>query len=59
MNDSTPNTNIVITSAIDTLRSQKEPAEKTINQLADEQVPQLFDPETNSIAVTMNQMAGH
>ena len=59
MGESTSNTNIVIASAVDTFRSQKELAEQAIKQLSNEQLHKSLDPETNSIAVIMKHLAGN
>lgn len=49
----------VLSSAIDTFRSQKRLAERALAQLSDEQLRTALDPNTNSIAVIMKHMAGN
>ncbi len=59
MSKSTSDKNVVITSAIETFRWQKNLAERAIVQVDDEQLHKPLDPETNSIAVIMKHMAGN
>jgi hypothetical protein len=59
MSKSTSDDNVVIASAIETFRWQKDLAERAIVQLDDEQLHKPLDPETNSIAVIMKHMAGN
>ena len=59
MSKSTSDKNVVIASAIETFRWQKDLVERAIVQVDDEQLHKPLDPETNSIAVIMKHMAGN
>src|ERR671913_502817 len=54
MNDSP-----ILSAAIDELQKIKKLADKSIEQLSDEQLHATIDPESNSIAVMMRHMAGN
>ena len=49
----------VIASAVETSGQQKELADRAIAQLTDEQLHEALDPETNSVAVIMQHLAGN
>ena len=59
MTNSTSAKNVVIESATETFRSQKDIAERAIVQVNNEDIHKPLDPETNSIAVIMKHMAGN
>ena len=49
----------ILSAAIDELQKIKKLADKSIEQLADEQLHTAIDPEANSVAVLMRHMAGN
>jgi len=49
----------ILSAAIDELQKIKKLADKSIDQLADEQLHATIDPESNSIAVLMRHLAGN
>ena len=49
----------IITAAIDELQKIKKLADKSIEQLSDEQLHAALDPDANSVAVLMRHMAGN
>jgi len=49
----------ILTVAIDELQKIKKLADKSIEQLSDEQLHVAIDPEANSVAVLMRHMAGN
>lgn len=49
----------ILSAAIDELQKIKKLADKSIEQLADEQLHQTIDPDANSVAVLMRHMAGN
>lgn len=49
----------ILTAAIDELQKIKKLADKSIEQLTDQQLHQTLDPEANSVAVLMRHMAGN
>ena len=49
----------ILSAAIDELQKIKKLADKSIEQLADEQLHATIDPDANSVAVLMRHMAGN
>ena len=49
----------ILSAAIDELQKIKKLADKSIEQLSDEQLHATLDPEANSVAVLMRHMAGN
>lgn len=49
----------ILSVAIDELQKTKKLADKSIEQLSDEQLHATIDPESNSVAVIMRHMAGN
>ena len=49
----------ILTAAIDELQKIKKLADKSIEQLSDEQLHVTIDPDANSVAVLMRHMAGN
>ena len=49
----------ILSAAIDELQKIKNLADKSIEQLSDEQLRVTIDPESNSVAVMMRHMAGN
>lgn len=49
----------ILSAAIDELQKIKKLADKSIEQLSDEQLHATIDPEANSVAVLMRHMAGN
>ena len=49
----------ILTAAIEEFQKIKKLADKSIEQLADEQLHATIDPESNSVAVLMRHMAGN
>ena len=54
-----PTESPILSTAIDELQKIKKLADKSIEQLADEQLHVQIDPEANSVAVLMRHMAGN
>jgi hypothetical protein len=52
-------TDAIISDAIEELRKIKKLADKSIEQLSDQQLHALIDPEANSVAVLMRHLAGN
>lgn len=52
-------TESILSVAIDELQKVKKLADKSIEQLSDEQLHATIDPEANSVAVLMRHMAGN
>lgn len=59
MTESSSDSNLVITGAVETFAGQKELADRAIAQLADDQLHRSLDPETNCVAVIMQHIAGN
>ncbi|HVT79080.1 MAG TPA: DinB family protein [Phycisphaerae bacterium] len=53
------NSRLVVGSFITAFQSQKQMAEKAVNQLPDDQLHRALDDNTNSLAVIMKHMAGN
>ena len=54
-----PNDSPILSAAVDEFQKIKKLADKSIEQLSDEQLHATIDPDANSIAVLMRHMAGN